>query len=203
MVSTISLFVSAHYGFILFVNAVVSSFVFAVPSLFYMVLLWLKWKIFLFSLRSMVSKISLFYGCNHLFFCLSNVQASVYGFNGFLFFLCALWFQWFLPFKHAVISSFVLAVSLLSHMIWSWFWWESLPFYLRSVVSMISSFYGCRNFFLCLSGVEESVYGLNDFFFSLCALWFQVLFSLTRLCLCGCVCCCWLYSMIKAAMLRW
>ena len=36
-------------------------------------------------------------------------------------------------------------------------------FSLRTVVSMISLFYGCSHFFLCLSGVEESVYGLNDF----------------------------------------
>ena len=30
---------------------------------------------------------------------------------------------------------------------------------------MISLFYGCSIFFLCLSGVEDSVYGLNDFIF--------------------------------------
>ena len=133
----------------------------------------------IFSLRFIVSMNSSYHGCNNFFFCLSGVQASVYGFTGLFRFLCALWFQWFLPFMHALVSSFVQAVSLLSHMVWWWFWWKSLPRSLRTMVSMSSSFYGCCHFFLCLSSVKESVYGFNEFFLFLCALWFQVPFSLT------------------------
>ena len=46
------------------------------------------------------------------------------------------------------------------------------------MVSMISSFYGCSNFFLCLIGVKESVYGLliSSFFVALYG--FQILFRL-------------------------
>ena len=133
MVSTISLFVSAHYGFILFVNAVSSSFVFAVPSLFYMVWLWLKWKIFLF--------LSSLYGIEDFF--ILWMQSFL-----LLFKQCpskCLWFQWFIAFS------------------------------LRSMVSMVSSFQACSDFFLCLSGVITIPHGMvvvlmgkSSFFFAYC-----------------------------------
>ena len=135
MVSTSSLCVSAHYGFILFVNAVSSSFDFAVPSRFYMVWLWLKRKIFLF--------LSSLYGIENFFI--------LWMLSFFLFKQCpskCLWFQWFLAFS------------------------------LRSMVSMVSSFQACSDFFLCLSGVITITHdmvvvlmGKSSFF--ICALWFQ------------------------------
>ena len=88
----------------------------------------------------------------------------VYGCNDFQLLFYALQFQNVLPSVDAIISSFALAVSLLLHMVWSWFWWRRLHFSLRFMVSMISSFYGCNNFFFCVSGVLGSVYGFNGFF---------------------------------------
>ena len=116
--------------------------------------LWFQWFL-AFSLRSMVSMVSSFQACSDFFLCLSGVITITHDMVVVLmgkssFFICALWFQWFLRFLDAVISSFVWAVLKKVCMVWM-------------ISSFLYALYGFKFFFRSRSSVSVGVFVVVDY----------------------------------------